>query len=151
MNQAAKHFEVQGYHSIFDYWRGDVTLVAEPAEFSGVELPQGYTYTGPLIARQDFPIPDEIKNMPHDLPVIYFAMGSSGTPEIIASIVESFRGKPYRVIAPVKEHLAKIPGVKIPPNVIVTDWLPAHKVNPLGRSFLDPRRHRDGDDCGLRR
>jgi UDP:flavonoid glycosyltransferase YjiC (YdhE family) len=131
VNQAARHYGVKGYPSIFDYWRGEVTLVAEPAEFTGVKLPPNYTYTGPLIARQNFPIPDEIKDIPHDKPVIYFAMGSSGTAEIIAKIIESFAGKPYRVIAPVKDHLAKVPGVKIPPNVIVTGWLPAHEVNQL--------------------
>ena len=59
LNQAARHFGVAGYRSIFDYWRGDVTLVAEPAEFSGATLPPDHYYTGPLIARQDFPIPDE--------------------------------------------------------------------------------------------
>jgi hypothetical protein len=131
LNQAAKYYKVKGYRSIFDYWRGDITIVAEPAEFTGVKLPDGYYYTGPLIARQDFPIPDEIKDISHDLPIIYFAMGSSGTPEIIANIVKSFTGQPYRVIAPVKQHLAKVPGVKVPPNVIVTDWLPAHRVNPM--------------------
>lgn len=131
VNKAARHYGVEEYRSIFNYWCGDITLVAEPAEFTGVKLPPDYYYTGPLIARQDFLIPDEIKNLPHDLPIIYFAMGSSGTPEIIANIVESFRGKSYRVIAPVREHLAKVPDVKVPPNVIVTDWLPAQKVNLL--------------------
>jgi UDP:flavonoid glycosyltransferase YjiC (YdhE family) len=131
VNQAAKHYSVQGYPSIFDYWRGDITLVAEPAEFTGVKLLPNYYYTGPLIARQNFPIPEEVKNIPRDKPVIYFAMGSSGTPQIIARIVESFEGKPYRVIAPVKQHLDKLRGVKIPSNVLVTDWLPAHRVNKL--------------------
>jgi UDP-N-acetylglucosamine:LPS N-acetylglucosamine transferase len=131
VNKAANHYGVHGYKSIFDYWRGDVTLVAEPAEFSGVDLPPNYYYTGPLIARQNFPMPEEIKNMPRDKPIIYFAMGSSGTPQIIANIIESFEGKPYRVIAPVKQHLAKIPDVNIPSNVLVTDWLPAHQVNKL--------------------
>jgi UDP:flavonoid glycosyltransferase YjiC (YdhE family) len=58
-------------------------------------------------------------------------MGSSGTPEIIAKIIESFEGKPYRVIAPIKNHLDKVPGVRIPSNVLVTDWLPAHQINKL--------------------
>jgi UDP:flavonoid glycosyltransferase YjiC (YdhE family) len=131
LNKAAKHYGVRGYKSIFDYWWGDITLVAEPAEFTGVALPLGYAYTGPLIARQDFPIPEEVRKISHDQSIIYFAMGSSGTPEIIAKIIESFEGQPYHVIAPVKEHLDKVPGVKIPENVLVTDWLPAHKVNKL--------------------
>jgi UDP:flavonoid glycosyltransferase YjiC (YdhE family) len=131
LNQAAKHFGVQPYRSIFEFWRGDITLVAEPAEFTGIKLPPEYYYTGPLIARQDFPIPEEIKNMPHDQPVIYFAMGSSGTSEIMAKLVESFAGEPYRVIAPIRHLLAKIRSGKVPPNVLVTSWLPAHLINPL--------------------
>jgi hypothetical protein len=71
VNKAAKHYGVDRYKSIFDYWRGDITMVAELAEFSGVKLPPNYYYTGPLIARQDFPLLDEIKNIPHDKPVIY--------------------------------------------------------------------------------
>ncbi len=130
-NQAARHFGAPGFRSIFDYWRGDVNLVAEPAEFTGVALPPNYYYTGPLIARQDFPLPEEIQKLPHDKPLIYFAMGSSGTPPIVANIVESFADKPYRVIAPVKSHLDKVPGVRIPENVLVTDWLPALAVNKL--------------------
>ncbi len=131
VNRAAKHFGVPGYRSIFDYWRGDVTMVAEPPEFSGVKLPAGYYYTGPLVARQEFPIPEAVQKLSHDEPVIYFAMGSSGTPDIIANLIESFEGKPYQVIAPVKEHLDKVPGVKVPSNVLVTNWLPAHRVNPM--------------------
>jgi UDP:flavonoid glycosyltransferase YjiC (YdhE family) len=131
LNQAARHYGVDGYRSIFEYWKGDITLVAEPAEFTGVKLPPQYFYIGPLIARLDVPLPDEVRNLPHDLPIIYFAMGSSGTPEIIAKIVESFKGQPYRVIAPVKNHLDKLPQVNIPSNVVVTDWLPALEANKL--------------------
>lgn len=130
-NQAAKHFGAKGFKTIFDYWRGDLNLVAEPAEFTGIKLPPNYYYTGPLIARQDFPIPEKIRKLPHDKPLIYFAMGSSGTPQIVANIVESFAGKPYRVIAPIKTHLDKVTAVNIPENVLVTEWLPALQVNKL--------------------
>ena len=64
LNSAAKHFGVQEYRSIFDYWRGDISFVAEPAEFSGARLPPNHYFTGPLIARQDFPLPAEIQNIP---------------------------------------------------------------------------------------
>ena len=58
-------------------------------------------------------------------------MGSSGTPEIVANILESFEGKPYRVIAPVKFQLEHVPGVRVPANVLVTDWVPAIQVNKM--------------------
>lgn len=129
VNRTARHFGVGGYGSIFDFWRGDLTLVAEPADFSDAKLPAGHHYIGPLIAREDFPIPPEVAAIGWDRPLIYFAMGSSGTPEIVARIIESFEGAPYRVIAPVKFQLDRVRGVRIPPNVVVCDWLPALEAN----------------------
>jgi UDP:flavonoid glycosyltransferase YjiC (YdhE family) len=131
VNHAAKHFGVPGYDSIFDYWRGDITLVAEPLGFSGVKLPPNHFFTGPLIPQDEFTLPQKIKNIPRDKPLIYFTMGSSGTREIVARIVESFEGKPYRVIAPVKFQLAQVQGVHIPSNVLITDWVPALQVNKM--------------------
>lgn len=58
-------------------------------------------------------------------------MGSSGTPEIVGKILESFEGKPYRVIAPIKFQLDQLPRLRIPSNVVMTNWLPALKVNKL--------------------
>ncbi len=131
VNRAARHFGVPGYRSIFEFWRGDITLVAEPPEFSGVKLPPDHFFIGPLIPRDEFPMPQELAAIPRNAPLIYFAMGSSGAPEIVAKIVESFKGKPYRVIAPVKFQLAQVSGVRVPPNVIVTDWVPAIQVNQM--------------------
>jgi UDP:flavonoid glycosyltransferase YjiC (YdhE family) len=131
VNHAAKHFGVKQYDSIFDYWRGDITLVAEPPGFSGVTLPPNHFFTGPLIPRDEFSVPEEIKNIPRDKPLIYFAMGSSGTPAIVANITQSFQGKPYRVVAPVKFQLSQAPGARVPSNVLVTDWVPALPVNKM--------------------
>ncbi len=131
LNRAAKHFGVPGYESIFEFWRGDITLVAEPAEFSGAQLPPDHFFIGPLIPKDEFPIPAELATIPRDKPLIYFAMGSSGTPKIVVKILESFEGKPYRVIAPIKFLLDQIGGVKIPANVIVTEWVPALQVNKM--------------------
>jgi len=131
VNHAAKHFSVPGYDSIFDYWRGDITLVAEPPGFSGVRLPPNHFFIGPLIPQDEFPMPQEVTEIPRDKPLIYFAMGSSGTREIVARIIEGFEGRPYRVIAPVKFQLAQVPNVRIPSNVFVTDWVPALQVNKM--------------------
>ena len=72
-----------------------------------------------------------MKTIAHDRPVVFFAMGSSGVPEIVKNIIEGFAGKPYRVIAPVKPLIARLPHVNVPDNVIVTDWVPALEVNKM--------------------
>jgi len=131
VNRAARHFGVAGYASIFEFWRGDITLVAEPPEFSGVRLPPRHYFIGPLVPQDEFALPPELASIPRDLPLIYFAMGSSGTPEIAARIVESFEGMPYRVIAPLRFQLAQVSGVRVPANVLVTDWVPALQVNAM--------------------
>jgi len=129
-DKVAAKYELNPFKTMERLWEGDYNLLAEPKEFCELELPQTYRYIGPLIGRLDSPIPEDILNMPKDMPIVYFAMGSSGQPKVIAKIVEGFAGKPYRVIAPVKRLLRNL-DVNIPSNVIATDWLPAHKVNPM--------------------
>jgi UDP:flavonoid glycosyltransferase YjiC (YdhE family) len=131
LNSAARHFGVPGFKTMFDYWRGDLNLVAEPDDFTGAQLPSNYLFVGPIVANQDFPIPDELSRIPHDRPIVYFAMGSSGTPEIVRNIVRGFAGTPYRVIAPIRSLLQKNPDFVVADNVLVTDWLPALKVNRM--------------------
>jgi UDP:flavonoid glycosyltransferase YjiC (YdhE family) len=108
-------------------------MFAEPSEFAGIDnLPPRFHFLGPLHARINREIPPEVENLPRDLPIVYFAMGSSGERGIVAEILKAFAGKPYRVIAPVS-RLLKGMSVDIPKNVLVTDWLPSHKVNPMAR------------------
>ncbi len=131
-NAAARLFGARPFKGT-EFWEGDHTLLAEPPDFSGLtSLPAHYHFIGPLIARINKEIPPEVQNLPRDLPIVYFAMGSSGEREIIAQILQGFAGKPYRVIAPVKKLLGG-DSPNVPPNVLVTDWLPAHKVNPMAR------------------
>lgn len=114
-----------------EFWQGDYTLLTEPPEFTGLNLsPPQFHYVGPIITKLNSRIPPEIDRLPRDKPLIYFAMGSGGNREIIARILESFRNQPFQVIAPVKPHLDGR-GFRPAPNILVTDWLPAHKVNPL--------------------
>ena len=98
-------------------WEGDYNLLAEPDEFCELTLPHSYHYIGPLIGRLDIPIPEIIQELPRDKPIVYFAMGSSGQPMTIKKIIEGFSGKPYNVIAPVREIL-KNQTVNIPSNII---------------------------------
>jgi UDP:flavonoid glycosyltransferase YjiC (YdhE family) len=61
---------------------------------------------------------------------VYFAMGSSGKPKLVAELVRAWAARPYRVIAPVRGLVERAKLVP-PPNVVVTDFLPAHRVNPM--------------------
>ena len=54
-------------------------------------------------------------------------MGSSGAEHIVARIIQAFDGQPIAPVAPLMKKLQLDP----PPNVIVTDWLPADKVNAM--------------------
>ncbi|MDP3981088.1 MAG: glycosyltransferase [Chlamydiota bacterium] len=75
-------------------------------------------------------IPESVIQIPKDKPIIYFAMGSSGSDEMVSRILQSFEGKPYRVIAPVVPLVRRL-NITVPDNVIMTEYLPADKVNPF--------------------
>jgi UDP:flavonoid glycosyltransferase YjiC (YdhE family) len=131
VNQAANHFGLRSYSPVFSFFKGQITLVAEPPEFLDAKLPPNYYFVGPLIANEKFSIPERVKHVSHDRPIVFFAMGSSGLPHIVSKIIESFEGKPYWVIAPVKSLIERFSNIKIPSNVIVTDWLPALEINKM--------------------
>ncbi len=128
-NHVARRYGMEPFKNFEELLRGDYNLLAEPEGFCELTVPDSY-FIGPLIGKLDTPIPNEVLQIKRDKPIVYFAMGSSGQPRIIKKIVEGFQDKPYRVIAPVKSML-KWFDVKIPENVVVTDWLPADKVNPM--------------------
>ena len=128
-NQVANNFGLESFKRMESLWQGTYNLLPEPNDFSGnTEIPSTYYYIGPLPARINVPIPDNVKNIPNDKPTIYFAMGSSGRFKIIKNIIEGFKDQPFRVIAPIKK---KIDGkrIKVPENVIITNWLPALEIS----------------------
>jgi len=130
-NAVGPKYGLPRFKNFIDLIEGDHTLLADIPEWVGLPAVRPTLhYIGPLPARIDRPVPEAVAGMPHDKPIVYFAMGSSGKPALIAEIVQGFRDKPYRVIAPVKAHLMQ-GAVAIPDNVIVTGFVPAHNVNPM--------------------
>ncbi len=114
-------------------FEGEHTLFAEPEGFSELSIPERLAgrarFVGPLLGSLDLPVPEEVQRMPRDQPIVYFAMGSSGIEPVVVEILKAFEGQPFRVIAPVGNLLKD--RADAPPNVVVTGWLPAEKVNPL--------------------
>lgn len=130
-NQLAREHGLQPFESFIDLIEGDYTLLADVPQWVGLEsVRPSLRFVGPLPARIAGEIPRSVAEMPRDRPIVYFAMGSSGKPGLVARILEGFRGKPYRVIAPVRSHVEGL-DVAVPDNVVVTGFLPAHEVNPM--------------------
>lgn len=79
--------------------KGDITFLPDLPELSGLkkeELPTGYQFTGPLIARLDMPVPDQVKKVFKRPGVnIFCTMGSSGTPDILKKVVSILKNQHY--------------------------------------------------------
>jgi UDP:flavonoid glycosyltransferase YjiC (YdhE family) len=130
-NAIGAKYSLPRFKNFIDLIEGDHTLLADIPEWVGFpEIRPTLHYVGPLPARIDKPIPYEVVSLSRDKPIVYFAMGSSGKPALAAEILQGFRDRPYRVIAPVKSHIKQMK-VDIPKNVIVTGFVPAHKVNSM--------------------
>lgn len=129
-NKVAKSYGIKPFKNLEEFWTGDYNLLAEPDSFGELEIPANFHFITPLIARLDTPIPQEVLEIPRNKPLVYFAMGSSGQGKVIKDIIEGFKDCPFNVVSPVKSKLKGL-NVKVPPNVTITDWLPAHKVNPM--------------------
>lgn len=130
-NLIGKKYGLKKFNNFIELIEGDYTLLADIPQWVGLDkIRPNLIHIGPLPARTEMEIPQEVAGISKDRPIIYFAMGSSGRPKLIAKIIEGFKDKPYSVIAPVKSLIEDM-AVIIPPNVLVTGFLPAHKVNPL--------------------
>lgn len=130
-NKVGKKYGLKEFNNFIELIEGDHTLLADIPEWVNLTTVRpDLHHIGPLPFRSNLEVPKEVAEFPKDKPIIYFAMGSSGKPALIKQVIEGFKDKPYRVIAPVKNNIEGL-NVQIPANVLVADFLPAHKVNPV--------------------
>jgi UDP:flavonoid glycosyltransferase YjiC (YdhE family) len=130
-NIVGQRYGIPRFTNFIDLIEGDYTLLADVPEWVGFpKIRPSLHYVGPLPARINRPVPEEVAAIPRDKPIVYFAMGSSGKPKLICDIIKGFKDRPYRVIAPVK-RLVQNMNMEAPPNVVLTGFLPAHNVNPM--------------------
>ncbi|WP_423189807.1 glycosyltransferase [Alkalibacterium sp. f15] len=127
--KVARDFELNKPKSIFEFWEGDINIVAETQKLSLLKkLPDNWYFSGPLFAHLDKEIPPEVEQLlaESNKTKIFFAMGSSANRTVLLKVLRAFENLDVVVIAPIKSHLKE--GDHIPGNVYVTDWLPALEV-----------------------
>lgn len=129
----SKQYNIKPINKLVDIFQGDFNLITDIPELTGVkELPENWQYVGYIYAHLDGQIPEILSKIPKDKPLIYCAMGSSANRKILKQLIEALGEIEGYVICPMKKHLEQIK-VNVPQNVYITDWLPAHLVNPMAK------------------
>lgn len=109
----------------------DVNLLTEmPWDLEGFDLPPGFIPVGPIFARIDAPLPPvvtELAAAPE--PLVYLGLGSSADRALALAAARSLGTLPISVVAPIRHYLRA--DDRLPPNVHVTDLLPAHRLAGL--------------------
>lgn len=116
----------------------DVTLVASMAGvLDDVPLPPGFAHVGPVSARLDAPVPDDVRRVlaASDRPVVYVGLGSSASARLAVRVLRALAEMPVTVVAPVAQYLDGPARGRLQdalgPHVLLTDLLPTPEVLPL--------------------
>lgn len=109
----------------------DRNLLTEmPWELDGFILPEGFERVGPIFAHIDAPLPEIVEQLAAAAePLVYLGLGSSANRELALGAARALGTLPVNVVAPIAHYLE--PGDALPPNVHVTDLLPAHRLGGL--------------------
>lgn len=135
-NKARKKFGLKPIYNIVDLVRGDITLLPDLPELSGLpreKLSPGYHYTGPIFAQMDMPVPEEaiqVFNRPGLN--IFCSLGSSGFPESLKLIIKALRSVPeYNVVCSTTTILDPKELGEPSDNFYAARFMPAHLVNEM--------------------
>ncbi len=134
-NQAARKFGVPPVKTLLDIIRGDLNLLADIPELTGVPpeaLPDDFRYVGPIFARLPMPVPAEVRRVfSRDGVKVFCAMGSSGRPEQLRAAVDALRAGGYNAVIATTSILDPAELGPLPENIYAARYLPAPAVNEL--------------------
>ena len=135
-NEARKKFGLKPIYNIVDLVRGDLTLLPDLPELSGLpeeELTPGYHYTAPVFARMNLAIPGEVKKVfSRKGTKVYCSLGSSGFPETLRLVVEALKSNPELNVVCSTTTILDPKELGAPNDrFFATDFLPAHQVNEM--------------------
>jgi UDP:flavonoid glycosyltransferase YjiC (YdhE family) len=109
----------------------DVNLVTVmPWELDDFALPENYQRVGPIFAHLGGEVPGLVRALAAaPEPLVYLGLGSSARRELALAAATQLGALPINVLAPIRHYLE--PGDVVPPNIHVTDLLPAHLLGGL--------------------
>ena len=111
-----------GYDLRRIYTDADHTLYADiPELVPTFDLPPNHHYLGPILWEPDIKPPTWWDTVPHDRPVIYITLGTSGHSRVLPVVLEALDGLPVYVIAATAGRIH--PG-SVPSNAFMADYLP---------------------------
>lgn len=146
-NQLAAELGLPQYKSTLDFMAGDLTLVMDTPSILGIskealesytpahpeffhKLPR-YRYGGPCYAKLPGKVPEIVRqHFKTNRTRLYCAMGVSGSPEILRSIIEIVSALDLQALIVTTNILGEIEEFRTD-NVLLMDHVPAHLVNPL--------------------
>ncbi|SFU82718.1 UDP:flavonoid glycosyltransferase YjiC, YdhE family [Nitrosomonas eutropha] len=83
------------------FTEADISVFADVPEMVPIRdcgVPGRYTYIGPVIWSPEVALPPELAAQSKDLPLIYIAMGSSGDPSLLNTIVRATTSLGYKAV-----------------------------------------------------
>jgi UDP:flavonoid glycosyltransferase YjiC (YdhE family) len=109
----------------------DVNLVTVmPWELDDFALPENYQRVGPIFAHLGGEVPGLVRALAAaPEPLVYLGLGSSARRELALAAATQLGALPINVLAPIRHYLE--PSDVVPPNIHVTDLLPAHLLGGL--------------------
>jgi len=145
-NQLAMELGLPQYKSTLDFMAGDLTLVMDTPSILGIspeELegyspahpeffhkPPKYRYGGPCYAHLPGTVPESVRDHFNTSQTkLYCAMGVSGSPKVLRSIIDIVRGLDLRALIVTTTILDE--NNSSTEQVLFQSHLPAHLVNPM--------------------
>lgn len=134
-NKVMKEMKLGSFSNTLKIIRGDFNLMSDAPELfpEFQDVPSYYGFCGPILMEHNIDMPDSIKKYRKvpGRPMVFFAMGSSGDPEIFKSIIAGFKDQPYDVFAASTNIVSKEDIPDIPSNVVVEKFYPAFEVTSM--------------------
>lgn len=135
-NKARKHFGLRPIYNIVDLVKGDLTLLPDLPELSGLakeKLTKGYYYSGPIFAQMDMPVPKEVATVFSNEGInVFCSLGSSGFPESLKLIIQTLKMLPNVNIVCATTTILN--PEELGPNTdtfYAAKFMPAHLVNEM--------------------